>query len=1106
ATGQTLTVVETGDQTFIGRILGSGALAKSGAGTLTLQNSANSFTGGVTVHGGTFRTLGNSAGSNIVVNSGATLAMAGTDTWGAAPVTSTPRVTINSGGTMTSDGQFNSLRDLTLNGGTVKLNGGLSNCGAFAWGGTVTASGALTSTVTATTGTNNYLRLGRQGTAESTTFHVGLASGRLEVGAGLMNNFGATSGLNKTGDGSLVLTGTNGFTGTTTVSGGSLVVSQAAWTATILPNSITAQFSATPATGVYEILPGPLASPSLAAQSVTGLGSGQTGTLTNSPNLRLVVSPSLPANAKPMVNPGQTFQIAETSAAGTRVGTILATDSDSAAISLGGWTIISGNTGNMFGLNWSTGELTVQGALDYEARSTYTLAVSVSDGRATSDAVNVTVEVDNVAEFADGFGSSAVATELHAAGIPNLAAYALGAMNANSAVTLPVQAMNTSNSATYLTLTALVRTNDPRGQLRGNATTNLNQWPSNPSIAGVPTADQTGAAPGTTQRQLFRVECGADTKKFLRLETGIAMAQSSPLPDPPSIQAQIEAAVAAGQGQVRIQPGVYTNIVPTGINPHVQLAGIRDLDIDATGVVLVGTRLCRALVLLDCTNVTLRGLTIDYAPLPMTQGTIEGFGPSREWTDVRIHPGYPSPGALTNGWGFLWASDPLTRRIKAGIANLPNLSTADLGGGLWRVTHGASFPDSATVGDHLRIPQPVIDNTALVVGRCSNLTLSHLTLHSSPFHFGTVFGWNDRLTLQSCRIVPGPTPAGATEPRLFSTVGDGFHFHNTTGGLSLLDCETDSTGDDGIAVYDLPLLVGAVADGGKTITLSFALAGGTDSRWAKRPAAGTRFRFYVAATGTIEEGLVTNRTASTLTSAAWLALRNQLVAGTTSASMFNEPFVVQLQNAVSAAPGDEARMLDDPFETVIRGCRVRNSGSRGIVANTSRVRVENNQIEDTLLPAVHIMADTKEGGAGFQDDISIRSNSITRGNLSRSTSSDYLGSISVVNWDTNRPTFGGHRRITMENNTIAESWGVDVQVHTATNVILRGNRFVDSHRLSAGNGSPRPVDNTAAIFLQDVRTAVVESNQLVRPGPYFGAQPLSTQGVTDLQAGQAFVP
>jgi len=55
------------------------------------------------------------------------------------------------------------------------------------------------------------------------------------------------------------------------------------------------------------------------------------------------------------------------------------------------------------------------------------------------------------------------------------------------------------------------------------------------------------------------------------------------------------------------------------------------------------------------------------------------------------------------------------------------------------------------------------------------------------------------------------------------------------------------------------------------------------------------------------------------------------------------------------------------------------------------------------------------------------------------------------------------------------------------------HRFVDSHWLSAGSGSPRAMDNTAAIFLQDVHTAVIETSQLVRPGPYLGAQPLSAR-------------
>ncbi|NBY65798.1 MAG: PEP-CTERM sorting domain-containing protein, partial [Verrucomicrobia bacterium] len=210
---------------FTQAVSGAGGVALS-AGTLTLQNTSNNFTGGVAVNGGTFRTLGNSAGNTIVVNNGGTFAMAGTDTWGSAGISSSPAVTLNSGGTMTSDGQFNTLRNLTLNGGSVNLNGGLASAGAFVLGGTVTAGGATTSTISASSGANNFIRLGREGVLGGVTeFNVTDTAGQLSVGVELANNFGAsTAGLTKSGSGKMALSAVNTYTGATTVNAGLLKV------------------------------------------------------------------------------------------------------------------------------------------------------------------------------------------------------------------------------------------------------------------------------------------------------------------------------------------------------------------------------------------------------------------------------------------------------------------------------------------------------------------------------------------------------------------------------------------------------------------------------------------------------------------------------------------------------------------------------------------------------------------------------------------------------------------------------------------------------------------------------------------------------------------
>jgi hypothetical protein len=156
-------------------------------------------------------------------------------------------------------------------------------------------------------------------------------------------------------------------------------------------------------------------------------------------------------------------------------------------------TITSGNTLNIVGVGTTTITAKQAGNSNYEAATDVSVVLTVSAASGTT--------------FASWSGNEAVTSDL-------VSRYAFGAVSKTSAP----EKITSSITSTTLSLTAVVRTDDPKLVITPKSVSSLSgTWSAtDPVISVVNAADQTGLGTGLV-RKVYSVERGID-KRFLKLE------------------------------------------------------------------------------------------------------------------------------------------------------------------------------------------------------------------------------------------------------------------------------------------------------------------------------------------------------------------------------------------------------------------------------------------------------------------------------------------------------------------------------------------------------------------------------------------------------------
>ncbi|MDR1281807.1 MAG: right-handed parallel beta-helix repeat-containing protein [Opitutaceae bacterium] len=521
-------------------------------------------------------------------------------------------------------------------------------------------------------------------------------------------------------------------------------------------------------------------------------------------------------------------------------------------------------------------------------------------------------------------------------------------------------------------------------------------------------------------------------------------------PSAPDLQALIDGAAARGESRVVFPPGEHR------LASALQLRNLSNLVIDGNSARLVFTSLKDGGIAISDTNaLVLRGLTIDFDPLPFTQGVIEAIDTAAGTLTWAVHDGYPdlSPVYLSHR---AHAFDATTREWKR---DAPDIYASSARALTPRRGQLSFSPDrrwqleTLAAGDCL--VQDVRRERGIRIDRSRDITLEHITIHSAPGLAMTLRFMDGQNRFSHLTITPGPLPARATEPRLLSTSADGFNYAYARTGPVLEHCDFSRMGDDSVNLHGIAFVVAEADPATRTINL-IRPYGPEGFPSVVRPGdevhalAQGNFDF----TGTAR---VVRFDIDPAPDAHFRALAERMFPHVGAIRKFT---VYRLTHdaPLSLATGDfvEIPAIAAPGYT-IRQNRFSQHRGRALRLMSPRGLVEDNVIDGIKQAAITLgpeFVGFRE--AGWVCDVTVRRNTI------KNSAFDPVllrgaawtpGALSVI-WrgetpDAPRPVAARHRSLRIEQNTIKNVGGPAIHINQAENVLIKNNRVTRANQAPA---------------------------------------------------------
>ena len=529
-----------------------------------------------------------------------------------------------------------------------------------------------------------------------------------------------------------------------------------------------------------------------------------------------------------------------------------------------------------------------------------------------------------------------------------------------------------------------------------------------------------------------------------------------------SVQAGLDKAINAGATRVVVPPGIYRLVSPPGSGSHIYLHDVSNLTIEAKGVTFLLQTDQQGINFSHCKNVTLRGCVIMHEIPPFTQGIIESVSADRKSIQVRIHAGYPgldAPGRPANTTGYLF--DRKTRQWKRGGLDYSTEKIDLIKNGVYDLHFGGSLDKAVEISDLIAFRGT--GGQDIFLGDCAKMRIEDVTIRNGGgFCVHEADGDGDNYYRYT--LTYGPIPAGGTEKPLIACNADAFHSSSNRHGPTLEKCRFEGMPDDGVPIHGSYSLVAAASDDHLIVS---------DRQFR----VGDPIHLFNATceySGEAKVIAVKNLPDYHADQKSKLSRFANLSQRSFTELTLDKPVKAEFDWMVSNPNADGSNYI-------VRGCVIRNHRARGMLLKAENGLVENNLVDGSTIDGIVLSPELWWNEACYSRNVIIRNNTIRNcGYAMVGPWVQQAGALTVLGEGKGEP---GHRNIVIENNTFEDNNGMNILIHSASDVQIKGNRFIRAQQQSSDRGKDS-FDPTSLIYITLSNNVRLEKNTIVGKRPF----------------------